>query len=107
MLASTALLVAASVSITFLAGPISDITDRAAQSAQDQSIYREAVLTGDPDNPTRRPEQFLEPTESGGGSDAQTRRPTVGEERTPDTTAVTTERVPAPASDDAENGGED
>lgn len=107
MLASTALLVAASVSITFLAGPISDITDRAAQSAQDQSIYREAVLTGDPDNPTRRPEQFLEPTESGGGSDAQSRRPTVGEERTPDTTAVTTERVPAPAADDAENGGEE
>ena len=38
MLLSTALLVAASVSITFLAGPISSITDRAAESAQDLSL---------------------------------------------------------------------
>ncbi|QYH20524.1 Na+/H+ antiporter subunit D [Corynebacterium aquatimens] len=72
MLLSTALLVAASTSITFLAGPISDITDRAAQSAQDQAIYREAVLNGDPENPTRRPEEFGKPHEGGGGYDSWT-----------------------------------
>ena len=37
MIASTTLLVAASTSITFLAGPISGITSRAAESAQDTS----------------------------------------------------------------------
>ncbi|GAB3073388.1 Na+/H+ antiporter subunit D [Corynebacterium aquatimens] len=44
MVLSTATLVAASVSITFLAGPISAITGRAAESALDISIYRSAVL---------------------------------------------------------------
>ena len=81
MMASTALLVAASLSITLLAGPISDVTDRAAQSAQDQSIYRDAVLHPDPDNPTRRPEKFLEPTLDYAPSDSQTNRPTTGGER--------------------------
>lgn len=81
MMASTALLVAASLSITVLAGPISDVTDRAAQSAQDQSIYRDAVLHPDPDNPTRRPELFLVPTLDDAPSDSQTNRPTTGGER--------------------------
>ena len=81
MMASTALLVAASLSITVLAGPISDVTDRAAQSAQDQSIYRDAVLHPDPDHPTRRPELFLVPTLDDSTSDSQTNRPTTGGER--------------------------
>ena len=81
MMASTALLVAASLSITLLAGPISDVTDRAAQSAQDQSIYRDAVLHPDPDHPTRRPELFLVPTLDDSTSDSQTNRPTTGGER--------------------------
>ena len=81
MMASTALLVAASLSITVLAGPISDVTDRAAQSAQDQSIYRDAVLHPDPENPTRRPELFLVPTLDNSSSDSQTNRPTTGGER--------------------------
>ncbi|OFT77600.1 Na+/H+ antiporter subunit D [Corynebacterium sp. HMSC30G07] len=81
MMASTALLVAASLSITVLAGPISEVTDRAAQSAQDQSIYRDAVLHPDPDNPTRRPELFLVPTLDDSTSDSQTNRPTTGGER--------------------------
>ncbi|MGX1738095.1 Na+/H+ antiporter subunit D [Corynebacterium flavescens] len=53
MVASTALLVAASTSITFLAGPISGVTSRAAESAQDRSIYQYAVLGDTADNPTR------------------------------------------------------
>lgn len=81
MMASTALLVAASLSITVLAGPISEVTDRAAQSAQDQSIYRDAVLHPDPENPTRRPELFLVPTLDNSSSDSQTNRPTTGGER--------------------------
>lgn len=53
MLASTSLLVIASVSMTFLAGPISGVTTRAATSAQDDSIYRYAVLGDSFENPTR------------------------------------------------------
>ncbi|MFS0469448.1 proton-conducting transporter membrane subunit, partial [Corynebacterium striatum] len=53
MLASTSLLVLASVSITFLAGPISGVTSRAAESAQDDTIYRYAVLGDNADNPSR------------------------------------------------------
>ena len=53
MLASTSLLVIASVSMSFLAGPISGVTTRAATSAQDDSIYRYAVLGDSSDDPTR------------------------------------------------------
>lgn len=57
MVGSTALLVAASTAITFLAGPISGITSRAAESAQDTSIYQYAVLGDNADNPTRHLDQ--------------------------------------------------
>lgn len=59
MLASTSLLVIASVSMTFLAGPISGVTTRAATSAQDDSIYRYAVLGDSAEGPTRH----LDPAE--------------------------------------------
>ncbi|MCZ9294561.1 Na+/H+ antiporter subunit D [Corynebacterium meitnerae] len=57
MLASTATLVAASVSITFLAGPIAAITGRAADSSFDTNLYRTAVLGTDWSNPSRTLEQ--------------------------------------------------
>lgn len=44
MVASTAALVMVSLSISVLAGPLSAVTDRAAESAQDATIYRDAVL---------------------------------------------------------------
>lgn len=53
MFASTALLVIASTVITFVAGPVSGITSRSAESVQDQSIYQDAVLGEHYDNPTR------------------------------------------------------
>ncbi|WP_313547878.1 Na+/H+ antiporter subunit D [Corynebacterium sp.] len=53
MFASTALLVIASTVITFVAGPVSGITSRSAESAQDQTIYQDAVLGEHYDNPTR------------------------------------------------------
>ena len=59
MLASTSLLVIASVSMSFLAGPISGVTTRAATSAQDDSIYRYAVLGDSAEAPTRH----LDPAE--------------------------------------------
>ncbi|OFL23637.1 Na+/H+ antiporter subunit D [Corynebacterium sp. HMSC062A03] len=59
MLASTSLLVIASVSMSFLAGPISGVTTRAAISAQDDSIYRYAVLGDSAEAPTRH----LDPAE--------------------------------------------
>ena len=98
MLASTALLVAASLSMTLLAGPISDVTDRAAQSVNDQSIYRDAVLRFDPDNPTRSPEAFLEPSLDDTSLDSQINHPTSGDNRTP-RQPVTTEQVPAPVKE--------
>ena len=70
MFLSTALLVLTSTSITFLAGPISNITDRAAQSAQDVTIYRSAVLIDDPTHATRNLDAFTEPTDSHGGHDS-------------------------------------
>ncbi len=53
MVASTATLIAASVAVTVLAGPIAGVTGRAAESAQDVEIYRTAVLGTNWDNPTR------------------------------------------------------
>ena len=53
MFASTALLVIASTVITFVAGPVSGVTSRSAESAQDQTIYQDAVLGEHYDNPTR------------------------------------------------------
>lgn len=48
-----ATLIAASVAVTVLAGPIAGVTGRAAESAQDVEIYRTAVLGTNWDNPTR------------------------------------------------------
>ena len=100
MLLSTAFLVLASTSITFLAGPISNITDRAAQSAQDLSIYRSAVLIDDPSAPTRNLDAFREQTSAGGGRDSLEHRDS-SRPAGPTSTGVTTEVVPEPA--DAES----
>ncbi|WP_409338275.1 Na+/H+ antiporter subunit D [Corynebacterium sp. LK2510] len=54
MVASTTTLVVASLAITVLAGPMASVTDRAAESASDRSIYRSAVLGENADDPTRR-----------------------------------------------------
>ena len=53
MVASTAMLVVVSTSLTFVAGPMSGITGRAAETVQDKSVYRYAVLGDRADNPTR------------------------------------------------------
>ena len=50
MVASTATLIAASLAVTVLAGPIAGVTGRAAESAQDVTIYRSAVLGTTADN---------------------------------------------------------
>ncbi len=57
MVASTATLIVASLSVTVLAGPISGVTGRAAESAQDVNIYRTAVLGDRADNPGRTVDQ--------------------------------------------------
>ena len=71
MIASTTLLVAASTSITFLAGPMSGVTTRAAESAQDTSIYQYAVLGDRADDPTRHLNQKERYT---GGADSYENR---------------------------------
>lgn len=57
MVGATTVLVIASLGLTVAAGPLSGITDRAAESAQDVNIYRTAVLGEDQVSPTRNLEQ--------------------------------------------------
>ena len=96
MFLSTALLVATSTAITFLAGPMSNITDRAAQSATDLSIYRGAVLGSDPSDPTRDLDAFHEESGEAGKRDTLDRRDN-SSPAGPTSTGVTTEMVPEPA----------
>lgn len=53
MVASTSTLVISSLAVSVLAGPLSSITGRAAESAQDISIYRTAVLGPNYEDPSR------------------------------------------------------
>ncbi|WP_052092506.1 Na+/H+ antiporter subunit D [Corynebacterium tuscaniense] len=90
MLASTATLVAASVAITFLAGPIAAITGRAADSSFDTNLYRTAVLGTDWSNPSRT----LDQGSLNDDSDALPNRRHSIQEPSP---GVTTVPVPTPA----------
>lgn len=94
MLASTSLLVIASVSMSFLAGPISGVTTRAATSAQDDSIYRYAVLGDSSDDPTRH----LDPKDryDGGADSLENRNNPLPEPMPAAPTRVTSESVTAP-----------
>ena len=94
MLASTATLVAASVAITFLAGPIAAITGRAADSSFDTNLYRTAVLGTDWSNPSRT----LEQGSLNDDSDSLPNRLTPIEQPS---TGVSTVPVPPPASEEA------
>lgn len=98
MVASTATLVAASVAITFLAGPISAITGRAADSALDTALYRHAVLGDDWSNPSRT----LDHTTLDDDSDALPNRVHDIEEPSP---GVTTVPVPSPVPESGEPAG--
>ena len=98
MIASTSLLVAASTSITFLAGPISGITSRAAESAQDTSIYQYAVLGDRADDPTRHLNQKERYT---GGADSYENR------RSPSPEAEPPASPDLDARTDPEAGGRD
>lgn len=53
MVLSTTVLVCASLAVSILAGPLTGITGRAAESAQDVNIYRTAVLGPNYDAPSR------------------------------------------------------
>ena len=95
MVASTSILLVASLMVSVLAGPISAITGRAAESAQDANIYRTAVLGPNYENPHRtlemeRYDQNLDDldtrseSELGGGNSAP------GRENTGETTTTPT-----------------
>ena len=94
MLASTATLVAASVAITFLAGPIAAITGRAADSSFDTNLYRTAVLGTDWSTPSRT----LDQGSLNDDSDSLPNRLTPIEQPS---TGVSTVPVPPPASEEA------
>ena len=94
MLLSTALLVATSVAITFLAGPIAAITGRAADSSFDTNLYRTAVLGTDWSTPSRT----LEQGSLNDDSDSLPNRLTPIEQPS---TGVSTVPVPPPASEEA------
>ncbi|QPK83036.1 Na+/H+ antiporter subunit D [Corynebacterium qintianiae] len=91
MLLSTTLLIAASVAMSFLAGPIAAVTDRAAESAQDRSIYRDAVLRPGYTDPTRN----LEEDTMEVGRDSLQKQPNTTS-TAPTATGVTTASVPEP-----------
>ncbi|MBP3088456.1 Na+/H+ antiporter subunit D [Corynebacterium sp. sy017] len=57
MIAATIALVATSLGLTFVAGPVLAVTTRAAESAQNTSIYQQAVLGDTHKAPTRTLEQ--------------------------------------------------
>lgn len=103
MVASTVTLVAASTSISLLAGPISGVTSRAAESAQDTSIYQYAVLGDSADNPTRHLDQ-KERYEGGADSIEQRNAPLPDPAPAVSTAPVTTapeETAPEKTSEEA------
>ncbi|MEJ6013115.1 Na+/H+ antiporter subunit D [Corynebacterium sp. H127] len=67
MVMPTALLVAGSLAVTVLAGPLSAVTYRAAETAMDVSIYREAVLGSSYTAPGRSPHLAEPPADSTDG----------------------------------------
>ncbi|MCK7643336.1 Na+/H+ antiporter subunit D [Corynebacterium sp. CCM 8835] len=88
MVAPTVLLVAASLAVSVLAGPISAVTGRSAESAQDVAVYRRAVLGPGYLNPGRT----LIPGQSGPATDDRYRvKDGIEERRSPgDAAAVET-----------------
>ncbi|WJY68845.1 Na+/H+ antiporter subunit D [Corynebacterium auris] len=98
MFLSTSTLVAASLAITVLAGPISSVTDRAAESAADQTIYRDAVLQPELGEPTRRLDG-PDPGPNAGGRDDYNEP--AGETSGPVSTGVSTFPVPTPVNSSA------
>lgn len=61
MVAPTAVLVGASLAVTVLAGPLSEVTARSAESLLDMDLYQSAVFTGPVDAPGRQPELGIQP----------------------------------------------
>ncbi len=97
MVGSTALLVVASLSITVLAGPISGVTSRAAESITDVNNYRYAVLGDSAENPTRhlnQRERYVD------GADSYEQRSTPLPEPAP---GISTAPVTATESEESED----
>ncbi|MBN9645122.1 Na+/H+ antiporter subunit D [Corynebacterium mendelii] len=103
MVAPTAILVVASLSVTLLAGPISQVTGRSAESVQDVTNYRSAVLgpgyiapgrTTDTTgllSPDSKPDQRPDDRENRGDGDAAIPVKTDQPKHTVTETATTTE----------------
>ncbi|WP_291314003.1 Na+/H+ antiporter subunit D [Corynebacterium sp. UBA2622] len=104
MLLSTAMLVLASLSITVLAGPMTSVTDRAAESANDRTIYRGSVLRPEDGEPTRHLDRNDDPVDGDSRGDFDDPAQHMGETgdtvidhgSQPTSTGVTTFPVPAP-----------
>ncbi|MCT1498850.1 Na+/H+ antiporter subunit D [Corynebacterium sanguinis] len=92
MLLSTILLIATSLSLTVFAGPFAEMTDQAASSIKDTTIYREAVLRPGFEEPTRTLDRTTMPVEGRDAADAN---------RESSPSGVTTVPVPRPAPNDA------
>ena len=95
MVASTSVLVIASLLVAVLAGPISAITGRAAESAQDVNIYRTAVLGPNYENPHRtlemeRYDQNLDDLDTRSESELGGGNSSPGRENTGETTTTPT-----------------
>ena len=95
MVASTSILLVASLMVSVLAGPISAITGRAAESAQDVNIYRTAVLGPNYENPHRtlemeRYDQNLDDLDTRSESELGGGNPSPDRENTGETTITST-----------------
>ena len=95
MVASTSILLVASLMVSVLAGPISAITGRAAESAQDANIYRTAVLGPNYENPHRtlemeRYDQNLDDLDTRSESELGGGNPSPDRENTGETTITST-----------------
>ena len=95
MVASTSILLVASLMVSVLAGPISAITGRAAESAQDANIYRTAVLGPNYENPHRtlemeRYDQNLDDLDTRSESELGSGNPSPDRENTGETTITST-----------------
>lgn len=94
MVAATAALVIASCSVTLVAGPVSAVTTRAADSVQDKQVYRSAVLGEDYSSPSRSTDSGNQVTESS-GDDLDVRKSEASSTAIPPITQFSTTVAPA------------
>lgn len=94
MVAATAALVIASCALTLVAGPVSAVTTRAADSVQDKQVYRSAVLGENYSSPSRSIDAENQVNDSF-GDDLEVRKSEASSTAVPTQTRFSTTVAPA------------